>query len=250
MIIENIYFQYLILLLTGILAGFINTLAGGGSTLTLPVLIICGLPSPVANATNRVAILMQNIIGTAQFKKHNQLTIKPIIHITISSVIGAIIGSLIAVKLNSYVFDKFLGIILLFILVMILLPKPVKKNNKRKVPKLIESIIFFGIGLYGGFIQAGVGFLFIGALNLISDLNLIKTNAVKLFIIGCYTFFAVIIFALSGKILWTYGLALAIGNMTGAYFGVKIVIKNGETIIKVILAFAIIIAIFKLFGLF
>ena len=120
---------FLLIFITGIAAGFINTLAGGGSTLVLPVLILAGMPSPIANATNRVAILMQNITATNRFHKHGKLQVKPVIHITIAAVIGAIIGSFFAIKVDSALFDKILGIVFIFILLMMLRPKT--KNNPK-----------------------------------------------------------------------------------------------------------------------
>jgi len=186
---------YIILFLAGVAAGFMNTLAGGGSTLTLPILILLGLPSPIANATNRVAILFQNIVGTARFAKYKELEVKPVIHITIAAIIGAIIGSLFAVDISTKVFDKLLGVMLILILVLIFKPKRKANTARRSLPKWLEVLIFFCVGLYGGFIQVGVGFILLATLNLVEDFNLIRANAVKVFIVMCYTFFAVIVFA-------------------------------------------------------
>ena len=239
---------FLLIFTVGIAAGFINTLAGGGSTLVLPVLILAGLPSPVANATNRVAILMQNITATNSFHKHGKLQAKPVIHITIAAVIGAIIGSFFAIKVDSALFDKILGFIFIFILFMTLRPK--SKKEAKTLPKWLEFIIFIAVGFYGGFVQAGVGFIFLATLNLIEKYDLVHANAVKSFIVMCYTLFAVIIFALSGKILWLHGLVLACGNSLGAYLGVKAAVKKGEKVVKIVLSVAITIACLKLFGVF
>jgi len=239
----------LVIIAVGILAGIINTLAGGGSMLTLPILILSGLPSPIANATNRVAIFFQNVTATVKFKSHGELKIKPVLPIAGAAVIGSIIGSLFAVKLDSQTFDKILGTLLLFMLIFILLPKKKQNKKEQNLPLIVELIVFFGIGLYGGFIQAGVGFLFLGALNLLSNKDLIKSNAIKVFIVGTYTFFALVIFIIADKIVWKYGIILAIGNSIGAYLGVKLAIKKGEVIIKIILTIAILTSFLKLFGI-
>jgi uncharacterized protein len=238
---------FLLIFAVGIASGFINTLAGGGSTLVLPVLILAGMPSPVANATNRVAILMQNITATNRFHKHGKLHVKPVIHITIAAVIGAIIGSFFAIKVDSAMFDKILGIVFIFILIMMLRPK--NKEPRKSLPKWVEFLIFVAVGFYGGFIQAGVGFIFLATLNLIEKYDLVQANAVKTFIVMCYTLFAVIIFALSGKILWLHGLVLACSNSIGAYLGVKAAVKKGEKAVKIVLSIAITIACLKLFGI-
>lgn len=236
----------LILLLAGVLAGFINTIAGGGSALTLPVLILAGVPSVAANATNRIGILFQNIMATTRFHHHRQLQIKPVVHITIAAVLGSILGSLSAVNIRSEVFDKILAVIFLFILVVMFLPKP--NLQKRKLPKAIEFLIFFFVGIYGGLIQAGVGFIFLATLNLVESFNLVKANAVKVFIVLCYTIIAVIIFTLSQKIVWMYGLILAVGTSLGAFIGVHTAVKGGEKVVKVILTIAVVTASLKLLG--
>ncbi|MCF7794092.1 MAG: sulfite exporter TauE/SafE family protein [Candidatus Cloacimonetes bacterium] len=242
-------FLIVLLILAGVAAGFINTLAGGGSTLVLPILILIGLPSPVANATNRVAILLQNITGTARFHKHGKLDVKPVIHITIAASLGAIVGSFFAVKLNSAVFDKILGVVFIFILIMVIKPKQ-KRSYAKTLPKWLEFVIFLAVGFYGGFIQVGIGFILLGTLNLIENFSLVRANAVKVFIVMCYTIFAVIVFAISDKIIWLYGLILAIGNIIGAWIGVHAAVKRGDKIVKIVLATAICIACLKLFGVF
>ncbi len=240
----------IVLFLVGIIAGFLNTLAGGGSALVIPILIIAGIPSPMANATNRVAILLQNITGSYRFHKHKILEVGSIIHITIAAIIGAIAGSLLAVKITSAYYDKILAVV--FIIILILMLKPHKKRSSltKKLPKWLEFIIFLIVGFYGGLIQVGVGFIFLATLNLVEEFDLIKANAIKVFIIMCYTVFAVIIFAYSGKVIWKYGLVLAAGNVIGAFIGVKAAITRGERFVKIVLTIAIIIASLKLFGVF
>lgn len=238
-----------IMLLAGIFAGFINTLAGGGSVLVLPVLILAGLPSPMANATNRIAILFQSGTGTARFHKHKQLNIESVKHITIAAIIGSVIGSFFAVKINSDLFDKVLGIVFLLILIMMLKPK--SKREFKKLPKTLEFIIFLIVGFYGGFIQAGIGFILLATLNLVEKFSLVKANAVKVFIVMCYTIPAVVVFAVSGMLeFWYFGLILAAGNVIGTFIGVRAAIKQGDKIVKIVLATAIILACLKLFGVF
>jgi uncharacterized membrane protein YfcA len=239
-----------LLLLAGFAAGFINTLAGGGSTLVLPVLILAGIPSTTANATNRIAILFQNMIGVNRFHKYGKLEINSVIHITIASIIGAIAGSAIVSKISSVDFDKILGIIFIFVLILMLRSKRTNSQERKKLPQWLEFLIFLLVGFYGGFVQVGIGFVLLATLNLIEDYDLIRANAIKVFIVLCYTIFAVVIFALNGKMLWKYGLILAVGNSLGAYIGVKVAIRGGEKIVKLILTIAIVIACLKLFGFF
>ncbi len=239
-----------LLLLAGFAAGFINTLAGGGSILVLPVLILIGIPSTTANATNRVAILFQNIIGVNRFHRHGKLEIASIKHIALAAVAGSILGSMVVSKINSADFDKILGIVFIIVLVMMLRPRKKSTESVKKLPVWLEVIIFFVVGFYGGFVQVGVGFILLATLNLVENFDLISANAAKVFIVLCYTIFVVLIFAINGKIIWKYGLILAVGNGLGAYIGVKVAVKGGEKIIKIILTIAVIIASMKLFGFF
>ena len=236
------------LFLVGIFAGFINTLAGGGSVLVLPTLILAGLPSTLANTTNRIAILFQSTTGTIRFHKYKKLNISSVKHITVAAILGSVIGSFFAVKMTSDVFDKVLGVVFLFILIMML--KPEKKAEYKKFPRIVEFIIFFIVGFYGGFIQAGMGFILLATLKFIEHFNLVKANAVKVFMIMSYTIPAVLVFWISGKLVWKYGLILAAGNVIGSYIGVHVAVRNSEKIIKTILSAAIVLACLKLFGVF
>ncbi|NQT65104.1 MAG: sulfite exporter TauE/SafE family protein, partial [FCB group bacterium] len=218
----------------GIIAGLINTLAGGGSALVLPVLILAGIPSQMANATNRVAILLQNITGSYKFHKHGMLEVGSIIHITIAAIIGAIAGSISAINISSAYYDKILAVVFIIILILMLKPHKKKSSLTKKLPKWVEFIIFLIIGFYGGLIQVGVGFILLATLNLVEEFDLIKANAVKVFIIMCYTIFVVIIFAYSGKVIWKYGLVIAAGNVIGAFIGVKAAITGGEKFVKIV----------------
>ncbi|MDY6915697.1 MAG: sulfite exporter TauE/SafE family protein, partial [Candidatus Cloacimonadota bacterium] len=142
---------------------------------------------------------------------------------------------------------KILAVVFLIILPVIFLPKPQIEN--RRLPKWLECLIFFFIGIYGGMIQVGVGFILLASLNLVENFNLIKANAAKVFIIFCYTVIAVGLFAFSSKIIWVYGIILALGNATGGYLGVLIAVKGGEKIIKIILTLAILTTFLKLVGI-
>lgn len=236
------------LFLAGIAAGFINTLAGGGSVLTLPILILAGVPSNYANGTNRIAIMIQNATSTIRFHKYGQLKIKSIRHIAIATIIGSFAGTMLAVNIDSESFDKILGFV--FILVLLLMIRPHKQLQEKSLPRWLEFLIFLLVGFYGGFIQVGIGLILLATLNLVEKFSLIKANAVKVFITFCYTIFSVIIFAISGMIIWKYGLILAAGNMLGAFLGVQAAIKIGDTIIKIVLSIAVILACLKLFGVF
>jgi len=242
---------YIILMVigAGLLAGFINTLAGSGSLVSLPLLIFLGLDPSTANGTNRIAILLQNIVGVGSFHKEKQIEWKTDIRFAFPALLGAIIGSLIAVEIDEDIMGKVIGIVMILMLVVILLnPKKLLKDNKEiSSEKLwLKYIVFFFVGIYGGFIQAGVGIFILLGIAYTTGINLVRANAVKLLIILLYTPIALAIFIYYGQVNWKYGLILAVGNMIGAFLGTKVAIKQGPKFIRWVLIGIIIISAGKL----
>lgn len=247
---------YIILALVGVgfAAGFINTVAGGGSTLTLPLLMFTGLPANVANGTNRIAILFQNIIGVATFKKKKVLDFKTDYRLAIPAIAGAVAGAFIAVDINEEIMRKIIGILMIAMLLIVVLKPEVWIKDKvgqiKAKPSLWQYVIFFFIGLYGGFIQMGVGFILIAGLVMGCGYDLVKTNAVKVFIVLIYTIFALVIFFVNGQVDIVSGLILASGNMFGAWAGAHFTIKGGAKYVRYVLIVALVGVILKLLGVF
>ncbi|MEA1974180.1 MAG: sulfite exporter TauE/SafE family protein [Bacillota bacterium] len=243
---------YLLLIIVGITAGFINVMAGGGSLLTLPMLIFMGLPSQVANGTNRLAILMETFIGVNNFKSKGYFDIKRGIIYALPAIVGAIIGSNIAINLSEEIFNKLLGMILLVMLVIIIFQphkkikykKIIEKDNKNSL--LVGSLLFFFVGIYGGAIQAGVGFLIITTLTIVTNYKLVKINSLKALIVFIYTIPTLYIFIKSGNVDFLKGLILATGNSIGAYIGSNLQIEKGDKIVKIILSVVMVIMALKL----
>ncbi len=242
-------YSILFLVLAGVLAGFINTLAGGGSLLTIPALIFAGLPSPVANATNRVAVLLQNGMATVQFQRKGQLDLKEGILLGLPALVGSIGGAFLAVDINEALFDKILGVVLILILVTLFVkPSMWVEQTTKKLPLWLRIPVFFVIGIYGGFIQAGVGFLLLTALALAVGYDLVRSNALKVTIVLLFSAMSLLIFALSGKVVWLYGFILAAGNMTGAYIAVHFAVKRGAKQVRWVVVVAVAISALRLFG--
>ncbi|MBZ4687220.1 MAG: uncharacterized protein PWQ96_837 [Clostridia bacterium] len=245
----------LLILATGMLAGFFNTMAGGGSLLTMPVLIFLGLPSAVANGTNRIALLIQNIVAVANFRNKGYFDLKLGLMLGIPALLGSIVGANIAVSLNDELFNKILAIVMLVVLFLIL-KKPHRKltsseeENVTRKQKIASVITFFFIGIYGGFIQAGVGFIIIAALTVLTGMSLVKINSVKVFVILIYMISSLGIFVFNGKVNWILGFTLAIGNSLGAWIGSNFAVKKGDKFIKGILFVAVIAMAAKLLGFF
>lgn len=236
----------------GFVAGFINTMAGSGSLLTLPLLIFLGLPPNVANGTNRIAILLQNIVGVSSFKKQKVFEFRDGIGIGIFAILGSILGAFLAVDINEKVFENVIGGLLIFMIVLIFI-KPnrwLEGAENKSLPKFVQYIIFFFIGAYGGFIQAGVGFFLLAGLVLGSGFDLVKANALKLFLVLLYTPFALFIFITNHQVNYLLGFILAIGNMGGAFVASKMAVKKGAKFIRWFLIIALFVSAIKLLGVF
>ncbi len=229
---------------TGIAAGFLNTVAFGGSLLALPMLIFLGLPTAVANGTNRVAIFFQNFSAIMGFRRKGVSDFKYSIVLAVPAVIGAAIGALIAIDIRDALFNLILAVVMITMLVLTLL-NPTERLKGRiesagKDSKIVAMIVFFFIGIYGGFIQAGVGLLVITALRLLTGIDLVRTNAIKVFVIFFYTVVALGIFISQGKVNWYLGPTLAAGNACGAWLGSHWAVEKGDKWIKVMLIVAVI----------
>jgi len=245
--------KVLLILVTGVLAGIINVFAGGGSLLTLPVLIFMGLPSATANGTNRVAIEVQNIIAVLGFRSKGVSNFKLSIQFAIPALVGAIVGARIAVDLPDKLFNQILAGVMILALGLILWnpTRRLKHTDIEMTPtrRVVATFAFFLVGIYGGFIQAGVGFILIATLVLVTGLDLVRTNSHKVFIIAVYTLSALATFALNGKVDWVLGLVLAIGNGTGGWLGSRFQVAKGEKWVRIVLIIAVLTMAVRLSGI-
>ncbi len=240
--------QYLILFLIGIVAGCLNVIAGGGSFLTIPLLIFMGLPPVVANGTNRVGILCQNVAASWSFQKHKVVDWRYVRWATGPAVIGALIGSRVAVTIGDEMFKNILATLMIVVTLWTLwdpLKKKLDEAGEKSFNQIALVIGFFFVGIYGGFVQAGVGFLVLAATTM-AGLDLVKGNAVKVLSILAYTLISLVIFALEGKIDWSLGLVLACGTMLGGQIGVHLTVLKGHKWIKKVVTVTVIIMAIKL----
>lgn len=216
--------EVLALLALGGLAGFINVLSAGGSMLTLPLLMFLGLPPQVANGTNRVAITLQSITAVGSFHRmgHGNLIVS--LHLAVPAVLGSLLGAWVATWVADAVFEVVLVMAMIGASVFMLLPQP-KLDTSPLTPDRLGPVIYFAmflIGVYGGFIQVGVGALFLVVLYRMLKIDLRQVNVFKVSIILLYTLPALLIFAMNDQVRWGMGLTLALGNITGAFIAVRV----------------------------
>ncbi len=242
--------DYMLVFGAGLASGFINTIAGGGSLLTLPVLIFMGLPPAVANGTNRLSILMQSAFAVSGFKSKGVSDFRYSIWLAVSSVIGAVIGARIAIDIQGEVFNKILAVVMvLVILVTVFNPLKKKVVEVERIgtrQQIITVILFFFVGIYGGFIQAGVGFVIIAVLTLVNHYSLVKTNSIKVFVVFVYTVFALGVFIWEEQVEWIAGSTMAAGSALGGWVTSRWSVAGGEKYVRYFLIIAVLALSFKL----
>ena len=224
------------LILAGLAGGFINVMAGGGSVITVPVMIFLGVPGPVANGTNRLPILAHNISAALTYIRHGLPRSGMILSLSLCAVPGAVAGALVGVRLPAETFNLALAAVMGLVLVLML-----ADTNRTKAAvatpltpqrRLWGHVLMVGAGFWGGFIQIGMGFILLPILNRVLGLNLVAANIHKIFIILLYTLFALWVFGSQLELLWWIGAVMAVGNAAGGWLGAKLTLKSGESVIR------------------
>lgn len=237
----------IIIFVVGAVAGFINIMAGGGSTLTLGAMMLMGIEASVANGTNRIGILIETISASAAYKSKKFGNLKQSLILVSCAVPGAIIGSLFAVKISNTTFQRVLIGVMIFTVITLFLPKKTSKDIEEPTGfrKFLIFPAMFIVGLYGGFIQAGVGFLIMASLRHLTRLDLVNINMHKIHIVLFYTIPILFVFGFTNNINWLYAICLGLGFALGAWISVILSIKKGEKIVKGVLCVAILIMAVK-----
>ena len=240
--------DYLLLFLFGNFAGFINVVAGGGSTLTLPLLILMGLDTSVANGTNRIGILTQTMAASLSFRKSKFKDTNLSIKLALLTVPGAILGAIYSTQINEESFQLIVVGVMIFVAVSLFVPKSKTKEYVDTIKKLplISYPLMLLLGFYAGFIQVGIGFLIMAILGAVLRLNIKRVNMHKVFIVFINTIPTLIIFILTDNVDWVTGIILSIGASLGAWWSAKLSLKMDEKFVKLILFIAIVAMAIKL----
>jgi uncharacterized membrane protein YfcA len=263
--------QYLLLAALGVAAGIVNVIAGGGTLLTLPAMILMGVDPQTANGTNRIAILAQNLTAIASFRKRGFSDFRLSITLALATLPGAIAGAMAGTRIDGELFNRLLAVVMICVIVMMVVKRLRKKRGRgqdavaeKSAPEKTDDsttgppsceggygvtldrgrwiaghLCMVGVGFYGGFIQAGVGFLFIAVMHNIMGINLVRVNMHKVFVIAVYTLAALSVFLVKGNVLWPLGLVVAVGNSVGGWIGAHLSVNKGEGFIRVVIEIAL-----------
>ena len=244
--------DFVFLILVGFFSGFLNVMAAGGSMFVVPFLIFLGLPPSVANATNRLAVLLHTSVAVMTFKQQKVLDLKTDKTIILPSLLGAMIGAYFATDIDEQVLETIIGglLVLMFFIFLFDTRKWMNKTDSTiiKQPKWVQFIVFLFIGFYSGFVQMGAGFFILANFVITSKMNLLRANALKSLIICICTIVSTAIFIYNDLIKWEIGLVLAIGNVSGAYFASILSVKMDVKYIRYFVLFALIAVAIKMFG--
>jgi uncharacterized membrane protein YfcA len=242
----------LALALAGVAAGVVNTLAGGGSLLTVPLLVLLGLPGGLANGTNRVGILLQSLVAARHFRAQGVVGWGEASPVLLPVAAGSLLGAWTIAQVSDALFERAFGVLMLVLLVPVLRelarpsgprPAPVPR------PRAARLALFFGVGLYGGAFQAGVGIPLLFALTW-AGFDLVRANAIKMIVVAALTAVAIPVFVWQGQIAWGPAAVLALGYSAGGAAGARLAVRGGERLIRPVLVLAVLALAGRMLGLY
>lgn len=238
----------LVLLLVGFVASILNTVAGGGSFLTLPLLMFMGLHAPEANATNRLGVLTQNIGAVWGFHRYRVLDWRWALLAAVPTALGSGLGAWLALGVGDAEFRRLLAVLMLGICLFTVLdgggPALRTAGTLANRPWLVRAG-FFLAGIYGGFIQAGIGLLVL-ALTTLAGFDLVRGNAVKVLAVLLQTLVALAVFLAAGQVRWVEGAVLAVGGLLGSLVGVRLAVLKGHRWLKAVVTVTMVLFAIRL----
>ncbi len=223
-----------LLALGAALAAIVNTMAGGGSMLVVPLMLALGLPPGIANGTLRVGILVQNIAAVATFHRQGERPYAYVGRLVVPIVLGAGAGTYLATRLDDEILLPIIGVLLaLWAVVLLLRPaRFLQAEGEPRTPGPKVLLAAVGVGFYGGFLQVAVGFPLLALLTLGVGLPAVRANAAKVSLVLIYTLVSLPIFASAGQVAWAEGAALAAGAMLGGWLGARWQLRSGAGVVR------------------
>lgn len=238
-----------LLLVAGIFSGWLNVMAGGGSLFTVPIMLFMDIPAPVANGTNRIAILAQNITAVYTFFRNGFSDFRLSLSLSLAASIGAVAGAWFGVQIEGVWFNRLLAAVMIAVMILMATGKDAApKTSVEEEPKnlLLGHLLMIAAGFWGGMIQIGVGFILMAILHRVMGFGMVRVNMYKVFVVLSYTIVALWIFASQLQLLWWAGLGLAIGNSIGGWYGAHTTIHKGEEWIKRVMYIMLSVFVIKL----
>ncbi len=239
--------ETLVLLIGGFSAGVINSMAGGGSLLSVPLLALAGVGGTVANGTNRIAVLTQNATGAYGYARRDVGDRRRTVEVLLPALVGGFVGSLVAAQIPDELFERLFGLLMLPLLVLSV-RTPKIEQARQPWPLWVSSLVFLAVGFYGGSVQAGVGLIILLVLAR-AGFDLVTANAMKTVVILAITALAVPVFVVNDQVRWLPALVLSAGMGVGGYVGANIAVDGGEKVIRPVLIVVVLVLASRMLGL-
>jgi uncharacterized membrane protein YfcA len=233
-------------------AGVVNTLAGGGSLITVPLLVLLGLPGGIANGTNRVGVMLQSSVAAWRFRALGVGGLREAAPVLLPVSAGSLLGAWTISRVSDSLFERAFGVVMLLMLVPLLRELSRPRRQEQRTPSRLGAgwaAIFFGVGIYGGAFQAGVGIPLLFALTH-AGFDLVHANSIKVIVNAVLTATAVAVFLFAGQIAWGPAAVLAVGYSAGAELGARLAVRGGERVIRPVLVVAVIALAGRMLGLY
>ena len=229
------YAQYPAFFILGLVVSLINSIAGGGSTLSLPIMIFLGMPATVANGTNRIGLIIGNCSSAFNLMKHGYLNKKIFLQLLIPTIVGTGIGVCFLVRIGDKMFQAILAVVICLVVVMSNLRKDILGKPPATPPEKLTwkgAIGFACISIYGCIVQVGVGFVQIFGLTRYTGLEHIRVNALKNALTNVFLLVSTTALGIASKIDWPIAIVMAAGAWLGGYCGSFLQRKKGNKFIQ------------------
>ena len=240
----------IILFMGGLFSGIINTILGGGSLISVPLLITSGLPAHLAIGTNRFAMVFNTGVGAIDYHRKVKYKIKLALFLALFASIGSYSGANIVLQIDEKILKYIIGILMLIMGAIIVYKKKLgleeRKIDLTKRKYILSAIVSFLLGIYGGFFGAGISTMFTFVFVSFFGKSFIKSAGIARFIVSTLSIIAVLIFLINMKIDFFFGIILAISFIAGAKIGVKLALKAGNVWIRRLFIFLVIISSIRL----
>lgn len=246
-------FDAALLFAGGLLAGVFNTLAGGGSLFSVPLLVLVGLPGTLANGTNRLGIFAQSVAAGARFQQQGVSGLHEALPVAAPIALGSLAGAFLISTVTDQTFERLFGLLMVVLLVPILW-RPVRPAGATRATSghwspAVSFFVFLAIGFYGGAFQAGVGIALVLALSH-AGYDLVHANSIKVVVNAGLSLVALAVFFFQGQVAWPQGLALAGGYALGGEIGARLAVRGGERLIRPVLATAVLLLAGRMIGVY
>lgn len=233
----------------GFVAGVVNAVAGGGSFLTVPLLVMAGLPGTIANGTNRIGVLVQSAVAAWQFRRRGVSGFGNVGPVLVPLMIGSLVGAVAVSRVAPQTFERLFGLVMLALLVPVLRAAEVRTSDAPQWSRTTSAAVFFLIGVYGGAFQAGVGVFLVLALARAGH-GLVMANSIKAIAVAVFTAVAAAVFVWEGQVVWLPAAVLALSTAAGADVGTRLAVRGGDALIRPFLVCAVLVMAGKMLGLY